>query len=166
MTTHWSRMARTNVLIAITGAAGDGIAVLDLSSIAEPSPLPYAISSKCRPAAAERGVCLDKAARRLAQAGPILRHPALAQCPMQCVRVSQLRAAHVLAQSQARTLSIACAPRGPERRRPNFTMDPLDKIDRSTNNRTPQIGRHRKKDGKNCRSRTKQPPRAGAVVGY
>jgi WD40 repeat protein len=34
-----------NVLIAITGANSDGIAVLDLSSIAEPSPLPYAILS-------------------------------------------------------------------------------------------------------------------------
>jgi hypothetical protein len=31
-----------NVLIAITGATGDGIAVLDLTSLSEPAPLPYA----------------------------------------------------------------------------------------------------------------------------
>jgi len=30
-----------NVLIAITGASGNGIAIVDLTSIAEPSPLPY-----------------------------------------------------------------------------------------------------------------------------
>lgn len=30
-----------NVLIAITGATGDGIAVLDLTSVSEPAPLPY-----------------------------------------------------------------------------------------------------------------------------
>jgi hypothetical protein len=33
---------RDNVLIAITGTSGDGIAVIDLSSIQEPPPLPYA----------------------------------------------------------------------------------------------------------------------------
>ncbi len=31
-----------NMLIAITGATGDGIAVLDLTSLSEPAPLPYA----------------------------------------------------------------------------------------------------------------------------
>jgi WD40 repeat protein len=45
---------KDNVLIAITGAAGDGIAVLDLSSIAEPSPLPYAISSNADPRSGTR----------------------------------------------------------------------------------------------------------------
>jgi hypothetical protein len=33
---------RDSILLAITGANGDGIAVLDLSSVPEPSPLPYA----------------------------------------------------------------------------------------------------------------------------
>lgn len=33
---------KDNILIAITGASGNGIAVVDLSSIAEPPPLPYA----------------------------------------------------------------------------------------------------------------------------
>jgi WD40 repeat protein len=35
---------KDNVLLAITGATGNGIAVLDLSSIAEPAPLPYTVS--------------------------------------------------------------------------------------------------------------------------
>jgi hypothetical protein len=34
-----------NVLIAITGTGGSGIAVVDLSSLAEPAPLPYSASS-------------------------------------------------------------------------------------------------------------------------
>lgn len=33
-----------NVLIAITGANGNGIAIVDLSSLSEPSPLPYSIN--------------------------------------------------------------------------------------------------------------------------
>ncbi|PYT95137.1 MAG: hypothetical protein DMG36_02980 [Acidobacteria bacterium] len=39
---------RDNILLAITGAAGNGVAVLDLTSIAEPPPLPYvaAVSSQ------------------------------------------------------------------------------------------------------------------------
>jgi hypothetical protein len=32
---------KDNVLLAITGATGDGIAVLDLTSLSEPAPLPY-----------------------------------------------------------------------------------------------------------------------------
>lgn len=32
---------KDNVLIAITGQNGNGIAIVDLSSLAEPSPLPY-----------------------------------------------------------------------------------------------------------------------------
>jgi hypothetical protein len=32
---------KDNVLIAITGANGDGVAIVDLSSLSEPSPLPY-----------------------------------------------------------------------------------------------------------------------------
>lgn len=37
---------KDNVLLAITGANGDGIAVVDLTSIAEPSPLPYAVRGR------------------------------------------------------------------------------------------------------------------------
>ena len=33
---------KDNILLAITGTNGNGIAVLDLTSIAEPAPLPYA----------------------------------------------------------------------------------------------------------------------------
>ena len=40
---------KDNVLVAITGTNGDGIAVIDLSSIPEPSPLPY----EARPASAQ-----------------------------------------------------------------------------------------------------------------
>jgi hypothetical protein len=38
-----------NVLIAITGASGDGIAVIDLSSIPEPAPLPYDVGLRRGP---------------------------------------------------------------------------------------------------------------------
>ena len=51
---------KDNVLIAITGANGDGIAVLDLSSIAEPSPLPYAISSNANAHSGRRQRLLDQ----------------------------------------------------------------------------------------------------------
>jgi len=35
-----------NILIAITGANGDGVAVVDLSSLPEPAPLPYSATTK------------------------------------------------------------------------------------------------------------------------
>ena len=38
-----------NVLIAITGQQGDGIAIIDLTSIAEPPPLPYDRTREARP---------------------------------------------------------------------------------------------------------------------
>jgi hypothetical protein len=37
---------KDNVLVAITGANGNGIAVIDLTSIPEPTPLPYAADSR------------------------------------------------------------------------------------------------------------------------
>jgi YVTN family beta-propeller protein len=37
-----------NVLVAITGANGDGIAVIDLTSVPEPSPLPYETGSRSK----------------------------------------------------------------------------------------------------------------------
>src|SRR6202041_509022 len=43
---------KDNTLVAITGATGNGIAVLNLTSISEPAPLPYV---KRKPAAAGVG---------------------------------------------------------------------------------------------------------------
>jgi hypothetical protein len=40
---------KDNVLIAITGTTGSGIAVVDLSSISEPSPLPYQVAASSSP---------------------------------------------------------------------------------------------------------------------
>jgi hypothetical protein len=39
---------RDNILIAITGATGTGIAVVDLTAIPEPAPLPYAVATRSR----------------------------------------------------------------------------------------------------------------------
>jgi WD40 repeat protein len=41
---------KDNVLIAITGVSGDGVAVVDLSSVAEPGPLPFPIASSVKAA--------------------------------------------------------------------------------------------------------------------
>jgi IPT/TIG domain len=46
---------KDDVLIAITGANGDGIAVLDLTSLNEPAPLPYAVALSSRPLIGRRG---------------------------------------------------------------------------------------------------------------
>ncbi len=43
-----------DVLLAITGANGDGVAIVDLSSIAEPPPLPYPAAVASRPQAEDR----------------------------------------------------------------------------------------------------------------
>jgi hypothetical protein len=40
---------KDNILIAITGKNGDGIAVLDLTSLPEPGPLPYTVAESMRP---------------------------------------------------------------------------------------------------------------------
>ena len=40
---------RDNVLIAITGTTGNGIAIIDLTSIGEPPPLPYDDTREARP---------------------------------------------------------------------------------------------------------------------
>ena len=39
---------KDNILIAITGKNGDGIAVLDLTSLPEPGPLPYTVAESMR----------------------------------------------------------------------------------------------------------------------
>lgn len=39
---------RDNILVAITGVNGDGIAVVDLNSLPEPNPLPYAVTGPVR----------------------------------------------------------------------------------------------------------------------
>jgi hypothetical protein len=44
-----------NVLIAITGATGNGIAVLDLTSLSEPAPLPYAARAAALPGVRRHG---------------------------------------------------------------------------------------------------------------
>jgi YVTN family beta-propeller protein len=61
---------KDNVLLAITGATGNGIAVVDLSSVTEPPPLPYAaeLSSQrlAEDRAAARGALLPAAAQSTA----------------------------------------------------------------------------------------------------
>lgn len=64
---------KDNVLVAITGQ-GDGIAVIDLTSLAEPPPLPYASSGRSsRTLSATRGPRRGTAARGQ-QVTPSLRH--------------------------------------------------------------------------------------------
>lgn len=46
---------KDNILIAITGTSGNGIAVLDLSSLPEPAPLPYSLQ-RAQPFTAMREV--------------------------------------------------------------------------------------------------------------
>ncbi|MFI5127701.1 MAG: hypothetical protein ACHQJX_12845, partial [Candidatus Acidiferrales bacterium] len=40
---------RDNILVAITGQTGNGIAIIDLSSLGEPPPLPYAATTQLLP---------------------------------------------------------------------------------------------------------------------
>ena len=80
-----------NILVAITGASGDGIAVIDLTSIPDPSPLPY-IADLLRvkhPPATEAAASNNHSATQVQAGGRSSRTPARPTVPH--VTVSILR---------------------------------------------------------------------------
>ena len=67
---------RDNVLVGITGQNGDGIAVIDLSSLAEPAPLPYPLAAHTGPARMASAIVGRRSSDGKKTSAPVVSHAA------------------------------------------------------------------------------------------